>query len=51
MEKSSLELVKKYNFCEVPFEIKEPAYLLIELDGNDYSILFDNAENPTFSST
>ncbi len=44
MEKSSLELVKKYNVCEVPFDIKEEAYLLIELDGDDHSILFQNAE-------
>ena len=52
MEKSSLELVKKHNVCEVPFEIKEEAYLLIELDGNDYSILLKNAEklNAIFSS-
>ncbi len=44
MEKSCLELVKKYDFCEVPFEIKEDGYLLIELDGNSHSTLFKNAE-------
>ncbi len=44
MEKSSLELVEKYKICEIPFKIKEEGYLLIELDGNDKSILFQNAE-------
>ena len=52
MEKSCLELVKKHNICEVPFEIKEEAYLLIELDGNSHTILFENAEklNTVFKS-
>ena len=44
MERSSLELVEKYNLCQIPFKIKEQAYLLIELDGDDKSILFNNAE-------
>ena len=45
MEKSSIELVKRYNLCEIPFCIKHDAYLLIELDGNNHDELFKNAEN------
>ena len=45
MEKSSIELVKRYNLCEIPFCIKHDAYLLIELDGNNIDVLFKNAEN------
>lgn len=45
MEKSSIELVKRYNLCEIPFCIKHDAYLLIELDGNNLDVLFKNAEN------
>lgn len=46
MERSALEFVQKHNVCEIPFQINkiEEAYLLIELDGNDKTILFNNSE-------
>ncbi|MBH75799.1 MAG: FAD-binding oxidoreductase [Flavobacteriales bacterium] len=45
MEKEGLDLIKKNNICEVPFDINEEAYLLIELDGNNNDQLIKNAEN------
>ena len=44
MERDGLDLIKKNNICEVPFDTKEEAYLLIELDGNNNDQLIKNAE-------
>ena len=44
MERDGLDLIKKNNICEVPFNTKEEAYLLIELDGNNNDQLIKNAE-------
>ena len=45
MEKEGLDLIKKNNICEVPFDTDEEAYLLIELDGNNNDQLIKNAEH------
>ena len=40
------QFVQRHDVCEIPFQINkiEEAYLLIELDGNDKTILFNNSE-------